>query len=40
VHQRHSDGLATYRRLTAELATHQANAALLKLTRENGRLSF
>jgi hypothetical protein len=26
--QRHSDGLATYRRLTAELATHQANAAL------------
>ena len=29
VHQRHSDGLATYRRLTAELATHQANAALI-----------
>ncbi|MPW23670.1 hypothetical protein GCT13_44960 [Paraburkholderia sp. CNPSo 3157] len=29
VHQRHSDALATYRRLTAELATHQANAALI-----------
>jgi hypothetical protein len=29
VHQRHSDGLATHRRLTAELATHQANAALI-----------
>ena len=28
VQQRHSDGLATYLRLTAELATHQANAAL------------
>ncbi|MPW20041.1 hypothetical protein GCT13_24900 [Paraburkholderia sp. CNPSo 3157] len=29
VHQRHSDALATYRRLTAEFATHQANAALI-----------
>ncbi|SIT37561.1 hypothetical protein BN2476_120039 [Paraburkholderia piptadeniae] len=28
VHQRHSDGLVTHRRLTAELATHHSKAAL------------
>jgi hypothetical protein len=41
VQHRHSDELATYRRFTAELATHQTNAALIATWRrqlsEHGR---